>query len=171
MCHVILVQTTVLTDRSQGGTSMKSGEIEVMLHRRLLHDDGFGVGEPLNETAFGTGLVVRGTHVVQVNILSSYFIEVRPTCILSLGLQVASDLKTAGRRHRLGAQQMFMDAEITFAPTTMSWEDYRKSHMTERSVLGKEAKVTENVHMLTLERWGNWEDRVSRTIFLCMAQF
>ena len=32
------------------------------LHRRLLHDDAFGVGEALNETAFGVGLVARGKH-------------------------------------------------------------------------------------------------------------
>lgn len=36
--------------------------MELMVHRRLLHDDSFGVGEPLNETAFGKGLVVRGKH-------------------------------------------------------------------------------------------------------------
>jgi hypothetical protein len=28
----------------------------------MLFDDSFGVGEPLNETAFGTGLVIRGKH-------------------------------------------------------------------------------------------------------------
>lgn len=48
---------TVLTDRSQGGSSMRDGEVELMLHRRLLHDDGFGVGEALNESAFGQVLV------------------------------------------------------------------------------------------------------------------
>ncbi|TMW44856.1 hypothetical protein DOY81_010061 [Sarcophaga bullata] len=31
-----------------------------MLHRRLLHDDAFGVGEALNETYNGKGLVARG---------------------------------------------------------------------------------------------------------------
>lgn len=31
------------------------------MHRRLLRDDGFGVGEPLNEMAFGKGLIARGT--------------------------------------------------------------------------------------------------------------
>ncbi|XP_059047343.1 lysosomal alpha-mannosidase-like isoform X1 [Achroia grisella] len=51
---------SVVTDRSRGGTSLKDGEIELMLHRRLLHDDAFGVGEALNETANGIGLVVRG---------------------------------------------------------------------------------------------------------------
>ncbi|XP_031833177.1 lysosomal alpha-mannosidase II isoform X1 [Nomia melanderi] len=53
---------SALTDRAQGGTSMQDGEIELMIHRRLLKDDAFGVGEALNETAFGEGLVVRGSH-------------------------------------------------------------------------------------------------------------
>ena len=60
-------QLTVLTDRSQGGTSMHDGEVELMLHRRLLYDDAFGVGEALNESAYGQGLVVRGKHWVQVS--------------------------------------------------------------------------------------------------------
>ncbi|XP_038221354.1 lysosomal alpha-mannosidase-like isoform X3 [Zerene cesonia] len=51
---------SVLTDRSHGGSSLQEGQIELMLHRRLLHDDAFGVGEALNETANGKGLVVRG---------------------------------------------------------------------------------------------------------------
>ncbi|CAK9820569.1 Lysosomal alpha-mannosidase [Anthophora plagiata] len=59
-----LLKLSVLTDRAQGGTSLKDGEIEMMLHRRLLRDDAFGVGEALNETAFGQGLVVRGTHYI-----------------------------------------------------------------------------------------------------------
>ncbi|CAH0730858.1 unnamed protein product, partial [Brenthis ino] len=52
----------ILTDRSQGGSSLEEGSIELMLHRRLLHDDAFGVGEALNETAKNAGLVVRGRH-------------------------------------------------------------------------------------------------------------
>ena len=65
-CHISLCQqVTLLTDRSQGGTSMKDGDMEVMIHRRLLYDDAFGVGEPLNESAYGQGLVVRGKHWLQ----------------------------------------------------------------------------------------------------------
>ena len=55
-------QLWVMTDRAQGGSSLKSGQMELMLHRRLFNDDAFGVGEALNETAFGAGLVVRGKH-------------------------------------------------------------------------------------------------------------
>src|SRR5699024_3561250 len=36
------IQLTVLTDRSQGGSSIHDGQVELMLHRRLLHDDAFG---------------------------------------------------------------------------------------------------------------------------------
>ena len=36
--------------------------MELMLHRRLLVDDHWGVGEALNEMAFGEGLVARGKH-------------------------------------------------------------------------------------------------------------
>lgn len=56
----------VVPDRAQGGASLTDGDLELMVHRRLLHDDGYGVSEPLNETAYGTGLVARGRHVVLV---------------------------------------------------------------------------------------------------------
>jgi hypothetical protein len=43
-------QLSLLNDRSQAGASINNGQIEIMVHRRLLHDDRRGVGEPLNET-------------------------------------------------------------------------------------------------------------------------
>eukprot|EP01112_Ceratiomyxa_fruticulosa_P004317 TRINITY_DN1480_c0_g1_i3.p1 TRINITY_DN1480_c0_g1~~TRINITY_DN1480_c0_g1_i3.p1 ORF type:complete len:1026 (+),score=222.23 TRINITY_DN1480_c0_g1_i3:180-3257(+) len=44
------MQFTILTDRSRSVASLAVGEIESMMYRRCLVDDGRGVGEPLNET-------------------------------------------------------------------------------------------------------------------------
>ncbi|CAG9577073.1 unnamed protein product [Danaus chrysippus] len=55
----------VLTDRTMGGVG-RDGGIEIMVHRRLLTDDGFGLDESLNEEAYGVGLVVRGKHRLYV---------------------------------------------------------------------------------------------------------
>lgn len=42
--------------------------LSLQVHRRLLYDDHFGVGEPLNETgADGQGLVVRGKQTLLPN--------------------------------------------------------------------------------------------------------
>jgi len=60
---------SVTTDRTQGGSSMVDGSVELMVHRRLQHDDSRGVGEPLNEPgldATGSGLVIRAVHRVSV---------------------------------------------------------------------------------------------------------
>jgi lysosomal alpha-mannosidase len=54
-------QVTLVTDRSQGASSIVDGSIEIMLHRRLLHDDSLGENDPLNEKgADGNGLNVKG---------------------------------------------------------------------------------------------------------------
>jgi len=70
-------QFSILTYRSQGGGSINDGQFELMFHRRLLWDDGRGVGEPLNETdgitpypdphRLGTGLHLVGSHYVYVD--------------------------------------------------------------------------------------------------------
>lgn len=46
-------QLAVVSDVTQGGSSMASGEIELMVHRRVQRDDARGVQEPLNETMCG----------------------------------------------------------------------------------------------------------------------
>lgn len=42
-------RVSVMPDRAQGGSCYEDGRIELMIHRRLVADDGRGVGEPLNE--------------------------------------------------------------------------------------------------------------------------
>ena len=45
--------------------------MQLMLHRRLLVDDHWGVGEALNETAYGEGLVARGKHYLLFDFVSA----------------------------------------------------------------------------------------------------
>mmetsp|Transcript_29052 Transcript_29052/g.54827 ORF Transcript_29052/g.54827 Transcript_29052/m.54827 type:complete len:1069 (-) Transcript_29052:93-3299(-) len=71
---------TVLNDRTQGGASLKPGQVELMVQRRLVNDDSRGVGEPLDETTggvtpyppygeaerVGDGVIIKGTHRIVV---------------------------------------------------------------------------------------------------------
>ena len=55
---------TILNDRSQGGSSLKEGRIELMIDRRLMKDDFKGLEEALNETdSSGNPLPVK-THSI-----------------------------------------------------------------------------------------------------------
>lgn len=70
----------VVVDRSQGGSSLQDGTLELMVQRRNLADDAKGVGEPLNETCggmrpyppygnaerVGDGIIIRGTHRIMI---------------------------------------------------------------------------------------------------------
>ncbi|CAH9082893.1 unnamed protein product [Cuscuta europaea] len=64
-------ELSILVDRSVGGSSLTDGQLELMLHRRLLHDDGRGVGEALNETVCASqkceGLTVKGKFYVRID--------------------------------------------------------------------------------------------------------
>ncbi|KAI3510264.1 hypothetical protein L1887_25797 [Cichorium endivia] len=44
------MEVLVLVDRAVGGASLVDGQIQLMLHRRLLYDDKKGLGEVLNDT-------------------------------------------------------------------------------------------------------------------------
>jgi lysosomal alpha-mannosidase len=57
------LQFTVSNDRSQGGSSLKNGRIELMQNRQTPCDDDKGVDEHLNETdANGNGIRVPATY-------------------------------------------------------------------------------------------------------------
>ncbi|KAL5280981.1 MAN2B1.2 family protein [Megaselia abdita] len=60
------IRMAVLNDRAQGGSSLSDGSLELMVHRRLLRDDAFGVGEALNETHYGKGLIAKGKHYLLI---------------------------------------------------------------------------------------------------------
>ena len=122
------LQLTVLSDRSQGGTSPQDGVLELMVHRRLLYDDLFGVSEELNEPGLdGKGLVIRGKHMLLLNPISE-----------------------SAKSHREIAQQLFMEPLISFS-TGISETEYRSKFQTQFSGLVK--ALPKNVHLLTLEQW------------------
>ena len=59
------LQLTVMNDRSQGGSVIKDGRIELMQNRRLFKDDDRGVDEALNETdEYGNGISVTARYRV-----------------------------------------------------------------------------------------------------------
>ncbi|CAN6299833.1 unnamed protein product [Urochloa humidicola] len=63
-------ELSVLVDRAVGASSIQDGQLEIMLHRRILKDDGRGVGEPLDEVVCVgqdcQGLTARGTYYINV---------------------------------------------------------------------------------------------------------
>ncbi|KAJ1253946.1 hypothetical protein BS78_K147300 [Paspalum vaginatum] len=63
-------ELSVLVDRAVGASSIQDGQLEIMLHRRILKDDSRGVVGPLDEVVCVDqdcqGLTARGTYYVNV---------------------------------------------------------------------------------------------------------
>ncbi|GJQ83732.1 hypothetical protein Trydic_g20608 [Trypoxylus dichotomus] len=127
------VNFAVLTDRAQGGTSLKSGEIELMVHRNLLDDDGFGVNEPLNEMQFGVGLIARGKHYV------------------TFGPNIAKEGWTSAAIQKDIAKQLQLAPWIFLTKSVRLWDSVIKEFS------GLTRSLPKNVQILTLEPWKNSE--------------
>jgi len=119
-------QLTLLVDRAQGGSSLHDGEIELMTHRRLLVDDGFGVGESLNETAYNQGLVVRGKHYL-----------------------ILSDQSDSAKLYRSLAQELYREPQISFIATDESFKSWSKLYKTKHEFING---LPENINLLTMEQ-------------------
>ncbi|XP_055714111.1 lysosomal alpha-mannosidase isoform X1 [Phlebotomus papatasi] len=119
---------SVMTDRAQGGSSLQDGAVELMVHRRLLHDDAFGVAEALNHTH-----AIRGKH------------------FLIFG-------KLNGAVPTMAARERFLQAEKLLSPwlffsdvSSYEYEDWRKTYSHLYS--GVALSLPQNVKLLTLEPW------------------
>lgn len=124
-------QLTVLTDRSQGGSSVTDGSLELMVHRRLLHDDHRGLDEPLSEPGYdGKGLVVRGKHLVF--------------------LDTAND---SAELHRMQAEAEIMATLAVMGVGPEAPYYHSQPRITEFTALKEE--LPHNIHLLSLAQWDN----------------
>lgn len=108
---------------------MKDGSVEIMLHRRLLHSDKYGGPEPLNETAYGQGLVVRGRHVL-----------------------ILEPPATSALIHRVNAQRIYMHPLSTYAVSSLSYAEYSNNYRQIWSAISEIMPI--NVHLLTFDQLG-----------------
>jgi hypothetical protein len=120
---------SIVTDRTQSGSSIVDGSLELMVHRRLQQDDKKGVGEPLDEPgldASGSGLIVRGLH--------------------RLSLQAAAGSAAAGKR---ALQDMTFRPLLGLSalPAGSGAAAWAQAHATSSS--GLAAPLPANVHLLT----------------------
>jgi len=140
---------TVLNDRAQGVSSQADGELEVMVHRRLLMDDARGVGEPLNETdsmtsyapnipqpqqgqRIGRGLVITGTHY----------------------LLFSGNASQAARTWRPASQRVYAPFTPFFAAVPGTPAAYAASHVVQNSWAAAELPI--NVEAVTFSSWAQW---------------
>ncbi|XP_069699536.1 lysosomal alpha-mannosidase-like [Periplaneta americana] len=127
------LELAVLNDRAEGGTSETNGTIELMLHRRSYSDDGLGLGEGLDEEAYGKPLLARGRHYVLVG--------------------STENNTTFAARERELAQRTLLGPWLFFSPGGSSFRNWQQNYKMEFS--GLKTSLPPNVKILTLEPWRN----------------
>jgi lysosomal alpha-mannosidase len=100
-----------------------------MVHRRVLNDDALGVGEALNESAFGEGLVVRGRH--------SLIVDAPATSALV---------------HRVSAQNIYMHPLAVYSLPQQTFVNYSAAYRLTWSALTDVLPL--NLHLLTFDQLG-----------------
>nr|GLL26254.1 alpha-mannosidase-like [Ipomoea trifida] len=121
---------SVLVDRATGGASIQDGEIELMLHRRMIHDDSRGVVGTLNETVCVgdtcEGLTIRGNYYVSVN-----------------------QLGAGSHWRRTTGQEIYSPLLLAFGHE--SPEEWRASHLTKATMMDPNYSLPLNIALITLQ--------------------
>ncbi|KAK9926542.1 hypothetical protein M0R45_023767 [Rubus argutus] len=123
-------ELSVLVDRSVGGSSIVDGQLELMIHRRLLYDDARGVGEALNETVCiqddCKGLTVTG----------KYYLRFDP-------------IGEGAKWRRSFGQEIYSPFLLAF--TEQDGDQWTKSHVTTFSGMDPSYSLPDNVAILTIQ--------------------
>ncbi|KAJ9564548.1 hypothetical protein OSB04_000514 [Centaurea solstitialis] len=123
-------ELSVLVDRATGGASINDGQMEIMFHRRMLNDDGRGVGEALDETVCAKttcqGLAVRGTYYMS-----------------------ADHVGSGSRWRRTTGQEIYSPLLLAF--THEKQDDWKASHSTRSTTMDPNYTLPPNVALITLQ--------------------
>nr|GMC93393.1 alpha-mannosidase isoform X1 [Ipomoea batatas] len=121
---------SVLVDRATGGASIQDGEIELMLHRRMIHDDSRGVVGTLNETVCVgdtcEGLTIRGNYYVSVN-----------------------QLGAGSHWRRTTGQEIYSPLLLAFGRENP--EEWKASHLSKATMMDPNYSLPLNVALITLQ--------------------
>lgn len=124
---------SIFNDRAQGGTSLNEGQVDIMVHRRILTDDS-GVETFLNDTVNGKGIVVRGRHYLYIS-------------------------KRNYKPHKIFEKKFAKEIELAPQVLTSRANPYFKNQsldvwlMSKNEYSGLKKKLPIGVHLLTLEQW------------------
>ena len=142
----------VLTDRSQGGSSINNGWVELMVHRRCLNDDDAGVAEPLNEKAYGEGLVARGQGVL------THFVQNESLLILNVlagkHYPIIGTEQELNRATRVKMNSKYLSPTILMIPANNLSLQQWLTDTPLKTKRGLERSLRENVNVMTLESAG-----------------
>ncbi|KAK3026722.1 hypothetical protein RJ639_042175, partial [Escallonia herrerae] len=141
------MELSVLVDRAVGGSSLVDGQIELMLHRRLLRDDSRGVGEVLNEEVCVLdeckGLMVQGKFYVRIDPLGEGSKWRR-----TFGQEIYSPLLLAFTEqvHKICTYKLLIADEAA-----RRWEHMTSSHVPTFSAIEPSYSLPSNIAVLTLQ--------------------
>ncbi|EFA08767.1 lysosomal alpha-mannosidase [Tribolium castaneum] len=131
------LEVAVLNDRAQGGSSLKNGTIELMLHRRLLKDDAKGVEEPLDDEEFGQGVVARGQLYLIIGSTDSN----------------VENKSTVAQERELALKKLLSPLVLVGDATSDDLSLDKVQGVLNFIFEGLKKTLPENVHILTLEPW------------------
>ncbi|KAK7350740.1 hypothetical protein VNO77_09651 [Canavalia gladiata] len=124
---------SILVDRAVGGSSIEDGQLELMVHRRLLQDDSRGVAEALNET------VCIHDKCTGLTVLGKYYFRIDP-------------VGEGARWRRSFGQEIYSPFLLAFTESEGNWSD---SHVTTFSGIDPSYNLPDNVAIITLQDLGD----------------